>query len=273
MEHYLERNHCRLFIKEEGEGPVLLLIHGVACDCNFFDGAAERLKDCFKVVTFDRRGYSRSTIEKGYLEKEDDSSMAEQAEDALAVLKMVSGGNNEPVTAVGCSAGGLVAIELARKYPEMVSKLFLYETAYAVTKEELDGIREWKLNLKEAADKRRIARAMLLLMEEMGPADEEARPVSPEMLQRNMDNLGRFLYAELEAILGYSERNQGIRLEMPIYCGCGENDRETKFYHMTQEAAKSWGVECTCMKGSHNLAQDRPDTFAGWILEKTGVNL
>ena len=36
MEYEIETAHGRLFCRREGSGPILLLIHGVACDSEFF---------------------------------------------------------------------------------------------------------------------------------------------------------------------------------------------------------------------------------------------
>lgn len=35
MEYEIETAHGRLFCRREGSGPILLLIHGVACDSEF----------------------------------------------------------------------------------------------------------------------------------------------------------------------------------------------------------------------------------------------
>lgn len=53
---------AELFVRKQGRGPGLLLIHGVACDCDYFTETARCLKQQFTVLTYDRRGYSRSHL-------------------------------------------------------------------------------------------------------------------------------------------------------------------------------------------------------------------
>ena len=59
MEYEIETAHGRLFCRREGSGPILLLIHGVACDSEFFRETSKLLAETFTVISYDRRGYSR----------------------------------------------------------------------------------------------------------------------------------------------------------------------------------------------------------------------
>ena len=43
------------------EGPALLMISGAGGDAGYYAGVAEELDDAFTVITYDRRGNSRST--------------------------------------------------------------------------------------------------------------------------------------------------------------------------------------------------------------------
>ena len=65
MEYEIETAHGRLFCRREGSGPILLLIHGVACDSEFFRETSKLLAETFTVISYDRRGYSRSIAAEG----------------------------------------------------------------------------------------------------------------------------------------------------------------------------------------------------------------
>ncbi len=106
---------CRV----RGAGKPLLLIHGAVCDSDFFEDAASVLASEFCVATYDRRGYSRSS---GQL---DESFLSASAKDAERICRQLFPAVS--VAVVGCSAGGLIAMEFARRCPELVEQLVLHE--------------------------------------------------------------------------------------------------------------------------------------------------
>jgi pimeloyl-ACP methyl ester carboxylesterase len=93
-------------------GPILVLIHGWACDRSDFDGVTDHLHEDHRVLAIDlaEHGESRST--------RDVWTMEEFARDVAAVLEAES-----VTTAVvaGHSLGGAVAVETARLLPDTVS--------------------------------------------------------------------------------------------------------------------------------------------------------
>jgi pimeloyl-ACP methyl ester carboxylesterase len=54
---------AQLHYRVRGTGPLLILLAGGDGDAESFDGLADLLVDHFTVVTYDRRGLSRSVIE------------------------------------------------------------------------------------------------------------------------------------------------------------------------------------------------------------------
>ena len=84
MEYEIETAHGRLFCRREGSGPILLLIHGVACDSEFFRETSKLLAETFTVISYDRRGYSRSIAAEG----ENDFSVWAHAEDAAEIIRL-----------------------------------------------------------------------------------------------------------------------------------------------------------------------------------------
>lgn len=100
-----------------GEGPPVLLIHGTGATSDFWGEAAERLAERCHVVTYDRRGTGRSAhLPTGHHDV--------HAEDAAAIIRGLGMGD---VTVVGWSMGGIVALCLAQRHPELVRGLVLQE--------------------------------------------------------------------------------------------------------------------------------------------------
>lgn len=83
MEYQVKTAHGTLFCRREGSGPLLLLIHGVACDSEFFREASAILSKKFTVISYDRRGYSRSIPADG----ETDFSVWAHADDAAEIIR------------------------------------------------------------------------------------------------------------------------------------------------------------------------------------------
>jgi 3-oxoadipate enol-lactonase len=105
--------------EEVGDGPPVLLIHGLGYDRRGWGPAPRILADTFRMVTFDNRGVGDSGAPPGPY------STATMAADALAVL---DDARVERVHLVGTSLGGMVAQELALSWPDRIETLVLTAT-------------------------------------------------------------------------------------------------------------------------------------------------
>src|SRR5918998_1235989 len=115
IEHAIELHH-----DVRGTGTPVLLVPGLPGDGGQFDVVADRLADRHTVITYDRRGYSRSPRPVGW----DATTVSEQAADAAQLLEAVA---NVPAVVYGTSNGALFAIELALTRPELVAGVMLHE--------------------------------------------------------------------------------------------------------------------------------------------------
>lgn len=97
-------------VVRRGEGPPLLLIHGTAADWRTWSLALGTLKERFTALAYDRRCDGRST--------------EAHAADAAEVARAEGGA---PILICGASYGGVVALELAIRAPELVAGLVLCE--------------------------------------------------------------------------------------------------------------------------------------------------
>ncbi|MBV62865.1 MAG: alpha/beta hydrolase [Nevskiales bacterium] len=115
----LETNGTRIAYQQFGEGPDLIMVHGLAANRAFwFTGLAPMLRDRFRLTLYDLRGHGYSaTPPSGY-------SAGQQADDLLALMDHL-GIDQAPI--VGHSFGGAVALEFAVRYPHRVSKLALLD--------------------------------------------------------------------------------------------------------------------------------------------------
>jgi pimeloyl-ACP methyl ester carboxylesterase len=99
-----------LSYEEHGEGPAVLLVHGIggraAASWPSFTASA-------RMIAYDRRGYGESGAPEPYAR----TTVEEQAEDAAALVRALDA---EPVVAVGEGLGGLVALDLARRHRPLI---------------------------------------------------------------------------------------------------------------------------------------------------------
>src|SRR5499433_3902387 len=94
---FVVANGVRLYYEMCGAGPSVLFIAGSTGDAGNFTRTAELLADEFTVVTYDRRGNSRSERPAGWTT----TSVNEQADDAAGIVRALG---LEPVVLFGASA-------------------------------------------------------------------------------------------------------------------------------------------------------------------------
>jgi pimeloyl-ACP methyl ester carboxylesterase len=114
---------ANLHYEVRGSGPVLLLICGGVYDAAGYAGLAERLADRYTVVTYDRRGNSRSPLDG----PPEPQRIEVHGDDAHRVLDAVGVTANAPAYVFGNSSGAIIGLELAARHPEQVRTLVAHE--------------------------------------------------------------------------------------------------------------------------------------------------
>src|SRR6478752_2463732 len=110
---------AQLHYEVRGSGPVLLLICGGVYDADGYAGLAHQLADRYTVVTYDRRGNSRSPLDGQPAAQ----SIAVHGDDAHRILTAVGVQQDAPAHVFGNSSGAIIGLELAARHPEEVSVL------------------------------------------------------------------------------------------------------------------------------------------------------
>lgn len=123
-----EINGCRLYAEVRGDGPAILIIGACSDDAEMFRPIAERLTG-FTVVTYDLRGTLRSSRD-GW-----PCGAAQHADDAAELLRTLGLatpglGAHGGALIFGASAGGIVALQLALRHPDVVRRVLVFEPGY-----------------------------------------------------------------------------------------------------------------------------------------------
>lgn len=115
---------CDLYHEEAGEGVPILLIHPSGATASTWGSAAEELGRVGRVITYDRRGYSRTGGEPA-------RSLSAHTRDAAALLEHLEA---PPAVVVGTSAGAMIAIDLAVRRPDLVRAVVAHEGPWRFTR-------------------------------------------------------------------------------------------------------------------------------------------
>lgn len=254
-----------LYHEVRGAGPVILLVPPTPGDGGQFQALAAAL-DSFTVVTYDRRGTSRSPKPPGW----STTTVAEQADDAAGLLRRVT---SVPAVVYGTSNGAMVALELALRHPEIVSTALLHEMPL----------------LSVLADPEPVGRMLGELigsgMEQGGPVgaldaflrfaygDDLIDELDPALRARIDANAEMVFSIELPGFQSYRPDEDALSaLEVPVRVLVGEDQRIPLF----REAA-TWLAEHldTCVLGApggHGSHWSHPLQLATFIAEHASVD-
>lgn len=267
---------ARLHVVERGQGPALLLVHGLAGQlCHFTYAIVDELAAQYRVVAVDRPGSGYSVRARGA-----SATLSAQA-DALAAL-IDELGLGRPLV-VGHSLGGAVVLALAQRHPGRVCGLLLL----APLTHPVEEISPVFSGLRIAKPWMRTLVAWTLAVPlGMAKRDEMLQLVfGPESVPRDYATRGGGLLAmrpshfvaactDLAAIsedlAGMTQRYAGMQL--PVSIIFGRDDRILNPRNQGDAlAAILPGASITLIDGGHMLPVTAPAAIAQFIREAAAV--
>jgi clorobiocin/coumermycin A biosynthesis protein CloN7/CouN7 len=129
--HMLDVPGARLHFEMQGSGPVLMLI-GHPMGASGFSSIAPLLADTYSVVTYDPRGFARSSID----DPDQDAAPDLVADDVRRVLEAVG---DVPAHVFGSSGGAVTGLALVAGFPGHVATLIAHEAPLALLLPEAEG--------------------------------------------------------------------------------------------------------------------------------------
>ncbi len=114
-----------LYYESVGSGPLFLCISGAKGSKEDWDGLASQLQSHFTVVSYDRRGHSRSYLSPT-TGQDYSCRLSTDADDAARLIEHLSP-SGEPATVIGSSSGAIVALELLSRHANVVRTLIPHE--------------------------------------------------------------------------------------------------------------------------------------------------
>lgn len=253
---FLETKDVRLYYEVKGEGEPLLLIHGVVVDAGLYDEASKILAKQYKVITYDRRGSSRSEL----LNKEAKFDVDTQIQDICTLLDAL---NIKKVRICGVSAGAVLGCHFLQNYPERVEKLLMYEPPMLTLLPERKDYQDWVLKMKDLIQRKRYNGAFFEFVQSINGNDERAGQKPEEMSEREINNMYHALDDEFNVFIDYCPDMTLVqKYADKIIAAIGERSDGGPYPEATKRFAKLSGAPLLHFPGYHNLPYELPMDFA-----------
>ena len=260
----LAGNGVRLHYRIKGEGPLLLLLAGGAGDAESFDTIADKLVDHFTILTYDRRGLSRSVTEA----RTESLSLEIHSDDVHRLLRHLA---NEPVLVLGTSIGALIGLDLVARYPEQVRCLIAHEPIapeLLQDPERTQAVRD-EFDIEEAYRRDGVPAAMKKFLEvaRINFEDREPDAELPQSTPERARNLAFFLSHDAPAVRQYRLAFPSlIAQSAKIIPAAGETSADAWQHHCAQALANLLGREMMTFPGGHAGITSHPKGFAARLI-------
>ena len=183
-------NGTELYYELRGDGPSLMFVSGGFGDAAGWETTGGELAGSFTVLSYDRRGNSRSPRPAGW----STTSLDEQADDAAALLRAL---DLAPAAVYGNSLGADIALNLVLRHPGVVRHAILHEPGLDDALDDPDEAMAPFMEVMgpsiEAGDLRGAADALLRL----ACGDEAYRTIPADRIDRMLGNAETLLEIEL----------------------------------------------------------------------------
>ena len=249
------------YYEDIGDGPPILLIPPAGSTASTWGTLIGDLAGAGRVIAYDRRGYTRSGGEVV-------RSAAEHTLDAAAVLDTLDA---RPAVAVGTSAGGTVALDLAVRRPDSVRAVVVHEAAWrALRHPDASGLGAlarmqwlaWRDRYPEAAE-------TLLRWVYSYRDGGSAWDAFPAQWRQTARENGRSVVADLKNSMGGYPRSKDLAtITAPVVCTFGARSRSymrplTRSLARAIPAARVREIDGT----AHAVPFDAPAAFARVIVD------
>lgn len=222
QEKEITHKHKKVFYRTIGEGPIVVLLHGVPFDGSLWSNQFNSFPEN-KLIIPDLPGSGRS-------EMIDDMSMEGMAECVKDIIVhetaslFFKAGEPNSVVVIGHSMGGYITLALAEKHPELLNGFGLFHsTSYADPDERKEGRKKTIELIKTKGVEEFVKTSVPNLF---APSTKEKRP---ELIQEQISNANKFsadaLIAYQTAMMQRKDRRDVLKnTQVPVLLVFGKYD-------------------------------------------------
>jgi pimeloyl-ACP methyl ester carboxylesterase len=256
-----------LYYEVRGTGPLLLISQSGEGDANRSTDLVDHLTADYTVVTYDRRGLSRSTL----ADPERPGTLSEHADDAHRLLAALT---DRPALMLGCSLGAVVGLHLAVRHPGQLSTLVAHEPVapWLLPPAERARHEQELLELQWSYRAGGLAAAIPRIAAVLGidTANQDVEPdLTPQpMTPRRIANFDVFIQHDFTAVVRdvFDVGNVAALTGTRIVPAAGRSTPRTVFdFRCAQELAALVGTGLAEFPGGHNGNTTHPRAYAAQL--------
>lgn len=255
LSDFVVTNGTSLYYERQGIGPPVLFVAGSTGDAGNFTRTADLLADEFTVVTYDRRGNSRSPRPLGWTT----TSVSEQADDAAGLIVAL---DLSPVVVFGASAGGLIALDLMMRHPHLLRAGILQEPSIFSVLPDPNAAPAPRRALVEEALRTKGPRGAVETLIRYPNDDSVLEALPPDVLARMLDNADTIIGIESPGFASWLPRSEDLALlRTPVVLMIAQ-DTLPVYRQVMDWLAKQLQVEPITVPGRHAFYYYRPQDLA-----------
>lgn len=271
MAETLQVPGATLYYELRGTGPLLLLIPGGNGDAGPYERLANGLVDRYTVVSYDRRGFSRSPL----------SSPAENARrietdsaDAHHLLTRLADQADGPAYVFGSSSGAIVALDLIVRHPDQIHTLVVHEPPAVTLLPDAEQVLEFLEQVYDTYRNSGVDSAMQKFNAGVGmdnmqlPPGVELPPQLTAMMSRIQGNMAFWLECEIRQYPRFVPdvaALKSVSARLVLAGGC--DSREQFPYRPNLVLAEQIGSQVVDFPGGHVGYVTHPVEFAEKLCE------
>lgn len=255
-ERHVDDNGVGLYCVDDGSGPAVVLIHASGADSSTWGDIATRLREHCRVISYDRRGYSRSA-------PAEQATLADHGSDAAAVIEQLECG---PAIVVGLSAGATIALQLAVMRPELVRGMVLHEPPFHAKRHPSLPTIGAVVRMQRLRKQGRVVEAAegFTKWAYAYPDGRSAYTDYPELWREVVRNNGASTVNDIGTVATGEaiSRRQISRLSMPVVCTVGELSRPSNQTAMRRLASWLPNARLEAIAGAaHEVVLTNPEAI------------
>ncbi|MGW2226929.1 alpha/beta fold hydrolase [Streptomyces formicae] len=241
--------------KAGSSGPLLLCLHGIGSSSAAFAPQLAELSAYVRIIAWDAPGYAKSPDPAHPLDLD---GFADAAAEVIRA-------HGTSAHVLGVSWGGVIALRLAARHPELVESLIVAGSSAGSGTDpaKAEGMRRRAAELAELGPREFAERRGPRLLSPDAP---------PELVRRVVDTMAASVRLPGYAYAAEAMAAADLRAELPAVSApslvlCGDQDRVTGVETSQVLAGALHKTAYVIVKDAGHLAnQEQPERFDAWVL-------